>query len=252
MRRPSRPQLLVPASRLPGFPAPRSLHRGNWLSSHIATSPLPCIWPGPWPPGWCTKRRHRSCHANPLAVRHPRSGARTLMTIDGEPGGRRPHWTTLTRPSTTPANWAASRSTASCMAVPVAQSGLLGERGGQRARRKPPPATSRPVIGAVHRCNAQSRAHRLRRRGRLSPHLYGLPVDRARTDRIGSAEPVGHCNGPGGVRRGSGRPLGPEPTPDPPDSSRLAGITDDDDGLAADLPAFTNEAQASRTSSWPA
>jgi hypothetical protein len=39
----------------------------------------------------------------------------------------------------------------------------------------------------------------------------------------------------------------PEPTPDPPDSSRLAGITDDDDGLAADLPAFTNEAQASRT-----
>jgi hypothetical protein len=41
------------------------------------------------------------------------------------------------------------------------------------------------------------------------------------------------------VRRGSGRPPGPEPTPDPPDSSRLAGITDDDDGLAADLPAFT-------------
>ena len=44
----------------------------------------------------------------------------------------------------------------------------------------------------------------------------------------------------------------PEPTPDPPDGSRLVSITDDDAGLAADLPAFTNEAQASRTSSWPA
>src|SRR5260370_36037143 len=138
------------------------------------------------------------------------------------------------------------------MAVPVAQSGLLGERGGQRARRKPPPATSRSVISAVRRCNAQSRAHRLRRRGRLSPHLYSLPVDRARTDRIGSAEPVGHRNGPGGARRGSGGPPGPEPTPDPPDSSRLARITDDDAGLAADLPAFTHEAPASRNRSLPA
>jgi hypothetical protein len=193
---------------------------------------------GRWPPGGVREGAIVPA-GQALAVRYPRSGARAPLTVDGERGGRRPHWTTLTPPSTTPARWAAiSRSTASCVAVPVAQSGLLGERGGQRARRKPPPATSCSVIGALHGCNAQSRAHRLRRRGRVSPHLYSLPVDRARTDRIGSAEPVGHRNGPGGARRDSGGAPGPEP--DPPDSGLLAGITDDDAGLAADLPAFRN------------
>jgi len=43
------------------------------------------------------------------------------------------------------------------------------------------------------------------------------------------------ATGPADPRRGGGGPPGPEPAPDPPDGSLLAGVTDDEIGLAVSL-----------------